>query len=219
MFAGESIYLATRVFYTFRNSEYQERSNTNIMRSLFFAVLLIITLMTSLACDPAPSGSTPTDGYKRLYAAVKSKDTEKIKAAMSKKTQEFAQMVAGRQNSPVEKVYENGFTATTFSDTLPEIRDERVNGEWGAVEVWNAKEKRWEDLGFVNEDGSWKLAIGEMFAGTFKSPGLGRDQKEKIAANAVSNNLVPMDMGSNANANANKVQVITPKERQETNTK
>lgn len=185
------------------------------MRSLSFTVLLTGILAVALACDP-PQANSPTEGYKRLYAAVKSKDVEKIKAAMSKKTQDFAQMVAGRQNSPVEKVYENGFTATTFSDTLPEIRDERVNGEWGAVEVWNAKEKRWEDLGFVNEDGAWKLAIGEMFAGTFKSPGKGRALKEQEAANLTSNNLVPMNINTNAN-NAN-VKVIVPKERQQTNT-
>jgi hypothetical protein len=197
-------------------------SNLNIMRSLLFTGLLTILLSITLACDYVSSGgsaNSPTDGYKRLYAAVKSKDTEKIKAAMSKKTQDFAQMVAARQNQPVEKVYENGFTATTFSDTLPEIRDERVSGEWGAVEVWNAKEKRWEDLGFVNEDGSWKLAIGEMFAGSFKSPGKGRAVKEQEAANLVSNNLVPANMNPNTNTNANKIQVITPKERQETNSK
>ena len=192
--------------------------NPNIMRSLFFTFLLTILLAITLACS-GDSANTPTAGYQRLYAAVKAKDTEKIKAAMSKKTQDFAQMVAARQNQPVEKVYENGFTATTFSETLPEIRDERVNGEWGAVEVWNAKEKRWEDLGFVNEDGSWKLAIGEMFAGTFKSPGKGRALKEQEAANLVSNNLVPMNMNPNSNTNANNVQVITPKERQETNSK
>jgi len=189
------------------------------MRSLLFTSFLTILLAITFACDSSNTANTPTEGYKRLYAAVKSKDTEKIKAAMSKKTQDFAQMVAARQNQAVEKVYENGFTATTFSETLPEIRDERVNGEWGAVEVWNAKDKQWEDLGFINEDGSWKLAVGEMFGGTFKSPGMGRDQKEKIAANAVSNNMVPLDANMNANANANKVKVITPTERQETNTK
>jgi hypothetical protein len=136
---------------------------------------------------------------------------------MSKKTHAFAEMVAGRQNQPIEKVFENGFTATTFSESLPEIRDERVDGEFGAVEVWNAKDKRWEDLGFVFEDGAWKLAIGEMFGGTFKSPGKGRAIKEQEAANAMSNNLVPgMPDNVNMNANAN-VQVIVPKERPQTN--
>jgi hypothetical protein len=137
---------------------------------------------------------------------------------MSKKTHEFAAMVSARQNNPIEKVFENGFTATTFAETLPEIRDERVSGDFGAVEVWNAKDKRWEDLGFVYEDGSWKLAIGEMFGGTFKSPGKGRAIKEQEAANLMNgNNLVPV-MPDNANTNAN-VKVIVPKERPEPNSK
>lgn len=195
------------------------------MRSLLFTVCLTGLLCFVLACQPGTTSTStgasgsPTEAYKQLYAAVKSKDAEKIKAVMSKKTQEFAQMVAGRQNQPVEKVYENGFTATTFAESLPEIRDERISGEFGAVEVWNSKDKRWEDLGFVLEDGSWKLAIGEMFGGTFKSPGKGRAIKEQEAANLANNNLVnglPANVNMNTNAN---VQVIVPKERQETNKK
>jgi hypothetical protein len=175
------------------------------------------TNTTSGACSVSPTGS-PSEAYKQLYSAVKSKDTEKIKAVMTKKTQDFAQMVAARQNSPIEKVFENGFTATTFAESLPEIRDERVNCEFGAVEVWNAKDKRWEDLGFIYEDGAWKLAIGEMFGGSFKSPGPGRAVKEQEAANALSNNMIPANIG-NANVNGNgNVKIIVPKERPEPNT-
>lgn len=186
------------------------------MRSLFFTIALTVLLAFILSCGNMPSSSTaggsPTEAYKALYAAVKSKDTEKIKAVMSKKTQEFAQMVAARNNTPIEKVFENGFTATTFADSLPEIRDERVNGDFGAVEVWSAKDNRWEDLGFVKEDGAWKLAIGEMFGGSFKSPGKGRAFKEQEAANmANGNNMVPM-IPANGNSNSN-VKVIVPKER------
>jgi hypothetical protein len=173
------------------------------------------TNTTNAACSVSPTGS-PTEAYKQLYSAVKSKDTEKIKAVMTKKTQEFAQMVAARQNTPIEKVFENGFTATTFAESLPEIRDERVNCEFGAVEVFNAKDNRWEDLGFVYEDGAWKLAIGEMFGGSFKSPGKGRAVKEQEAANAVSNNMIPANI-SNTNMNGN-VKIIVPKERPEPNT-
>jgi hypothetical protein len=195
------------------------------MRSLLLTALLTALLAAMFACQPGsggggasvgPSGS-PTEAYKQLYAAVKAKDTERIKATMSKNTQAFAQMVASRQGSPIEKVFENGFTATTFAESLPEIRDERISGEYGALEVWNAKEKRWEDLGFVLEDGSWKLAIGEMFGGTFKSPGKGRDVKEREAINATSNNMIPVQ-APNVNMNGN-VKMIIPKERPETNTK
>ena len=195
------------------------------MRSLLFTVFLTALLGVILSCgnsDPGAAGATsgtPTEAYKALYAAVKSKNTERIKGMMSKKTHAFAEMVAARQNNPIEKVFENGFTATTFAEALPEIRDERVSGEFGAVEVWNAKDKRWEDLGFVYEDGGWKLAIGEMFGGTFKSPGVGRAIKEQEAANAVSNNMIPLTPANgNANSNSN-VKIIVPKERPESNTK
>jgi hypothetical protein len=192
------------------------------MRSFLLTSLLTALLGIILACQPgtnsngggtAGTNGSPTEAYKQLYAAVKSKDVEKIKAMMSKSSQAFAQMVAARQNSPIEKVFENGFTATTFSETLPEIRDERINGEYGAVEVWNSKDKRWEDLGFVYEDGGWKLAIGEMFGGTFKSPGPGRAFKEQEAANLANGNNMINALPTNVN-NSN-VKMIIPKERPE----
>ena len=193
------------------------------MRSLLFTAALTVLLAFTLTCQNTgiggSSGSSPTDAYKQLFAAVKSKDTERIKSMMSKKSQEFAAMVAGRQSQPVEKVYENGFTATTFAESVPEIRDERIEGDYGAIEVWNAKDKRWEDLGFVKEDGAWKLAVGDMFGGTFKSPGKGRAIKEQEAANAMSNTMI-QGGPSNTNLNTNtNIPIIVPKERPQTNGK
>jgi cyclophilin family peptidyl-prolyl cis-trans isomerase/HEAT repeat protein len=124
---------------------------------------------------------SPTEAYRRLYAAVKSKDTDAIKSSMTRNTIEFGAMAAARSKKPVEQVYENGFTATTFSDSLSTIRDDRVKDNMGAVEVWNSKESKWEDLPFILEDGVWKLAIGELFANTYKSPGRGRDSLEREA--------------------------------------
>ncbi len=162
-----------------------------------FSCILLVTglLGCSRMTISAKAGESPTEAYKLLYAAVKSKDTEAIKRQLSKRSIEFGQMAAQQQKSTPEKVFENGFTATTFSETLPTIRDERVNGDMGAVEVWNSKDSRWEDLPFVKEDGAWKLAWGDQFAGTYKSPGPGRDLIEKQAANAqgpeASSNSVP----------------------------
>lgn len=152
-------------------------------------------------CDPI--SDTPTEAYKRLFAAVKEKSPDKVKAEMSEVSQQFAESVAARQKSPVDKVYANAFTATTFSPTLPEIRDERVKGCWGAVEVWNGKDNRWEDLPFVNERGAWKFAMGEMFGGSFKSPGKSMDQREKEAANIARGNAPPPNMMANTNSNVN----------------
>ncbi len=178
------------------------------MRNIFLPYAAIALAAIGIGCGSQPVGSdSPTEAYKQLYAAVKSKNTETIKQTMSKKTQEFAETVAARQNSPVEKVFENGFTASTFAETLPEIRDERINGDMGSVEVWNAKDSIWEDLPFVQEDGSWKFAIGELFAGSFKSPGKGRSVREKEAANLMSNTAQLTNSNSAANANFDGPQV------------
>lgn len=169
-------------------------------RILSLGVLLAVTWALLSACGDAasssgptsagPGGASPTDAYKKLYAAVKAKDTEAIKSNLSKKTIDFAAVVSQKNNKPLEEVFANGFTATTFADRLPEIRDERINEDMSNVEVWNAKDKKWEDLPFVLEEGGWKLAVGDLFAGTFKSPGKGRAQKEAEAANVLNGNTM-----------------------------
>jgi hypothetical protein len=177
------------------------------MQRIVLLTFALAILAAGFACNnqkaPAVAGSSgdsPTESYKRLYIAVKAKDIETIKNQLTKKSIEFAQMAAARNNTQGDKIYENGFTATTFADTMPEIRDERVKDEMGAVEVWNSKDSKWEDLPFIKEDGSWKLAIGELFGGSYKLPGKGRDATEKEAANMLATNTMPVTNSTNTSA-------------------
>lgn len=184
------------------------------MRIILLSLALFAAAFLSIACGgtntaTTATSDTPTEAYKRLYNAVKSKNTDQIKSLMSKKTQELAEMAAQQQKAPIEKVYENGFTATTFAPELPQVRDERVKGQYGAVEVWNSKDGTWDDLPFVLEDGQWKFAAGDQFAGTFKSPGKGRDTKEKEAANAARGGLPP-SVNVNTSMMANMNAAATP---------
>lgn len=159
------------------------------------------TKMTTIASD---GGTTPTEAYKKLYAAVKAKQPDAIKALMTEKTVSFAQFASQRQNQSFEKVIENGFTATTFAEALPEIRDERIKENVGFVEVYNSKESRWEDLPFVKENGVWKFALGDLFNGTIESPSKGLAQIESEAANVNGKNLVPIQPKVDANYNSRK---------------
>jgi hypothetical protein len=188
------------------------------MKRIIIGIFLLAVTSFMVNCEAGRSSSTsssaggddsPTEAYKKLYAAVKAKDPDAIRAVMTKGSIEFAKADAARTNQTLEKKIENGFTATTFSPTLPEIRDERIQGDMGAVEVYNSRDKRWEDLPFIREDGSWKLAIGEMWFGKYKSPGKGQSLKEQEAANAMSNNIVPLN--SNGNGNFKGVHPIVPK--------
>ena len=180
-----------------------EISQKIIAFSLVFAfTLLAFSSCQSGGTQPAGAAQTPTEAYKMLYAAVKSKETEKIKQMMSKDSIGLVEMQAAKTNQPVEKVFSNGLTATTLSASLPQIRDERVNGDFGAIEVWNEKQREWEDLPFVKEDGAWKLAVGNLFSGKFEAPGKSQSMREREAANLSNPNhgMIPM---SNANANGN----------------
>ena len=118
---------------------------------------------------------------------------------MSKKSQDLAESLAERQKKSIDEIYVNGFTGTTFSPTLPEIRDERIGGCSSGVEVRNAKDQKWEDLPFVNEDGKWKFGVGELFAGSFRSPGKPQSIKEQEAANAQYGGAPPPNMMANNN--------------------
>ena len=135
---------------------------------------------------PTVKAQSPTEAYKMLYAAAKAKDKATIKQLMSKGSLGLAEMSAGQQKKPVDAILENGLVAPTFSDTITEIRDERVKDKIGAIEVFNQKDNRWEELPFVFEDGGWKLAVGDLFANTFdpnQTLGKSRGQIEMEASN------------------------------------
>ncbi len=161
----------------------------------------------AFACQkekPAVTGhASPTEAYKALFAAVKAKDIEAIKKNISKKTVELGKMSMERFKKTEKEAYENGFTATTITDSLPSMRDERIKDNFGALEVWNTQESKWDDVAFVFEDGGWKLGMGDLFAGSYQSPGKGRDFREREAANAVAKGPAPQGPTENSAANTN----------------
>ena len=196
---------------------------------IFYKSIGLIFLLTfsglTFSCQKTVGTGELQAAYKRLYDAVKSKDPEQIKKVMSKNSLAFAEFAAAQQKKTPEEVLKNGFTGTTFAETIPEMRDERIKDEFGAIEVWNAKEKIWEDLPFVKEDGEWKFAMGDAFKGDYKKPSPGqafREQEEANARNpnmingAAPNSNVSANVNTNANVNVNTVQVepIKPVKKQ-----
>jgi hypothetical protein len=153
---------------------------------------------------PVGNAQTPSEAYRMLFAAVKSQDSAKIKSMLSEGSMGLAQMASGQQKKPVEEIIKNGFTETTFVDNYPQMRDERVKGNFGAVEVWNETRKQWDDIPFILEGGSWKAAFGDAFANKWQSPGKGQAIIEAEAANANNPNLMIKKMpDANANTNGN----------------
>ncbi len=177
------------------------------MRRIFLLLSALSIIGFSFACqreNQAVTGhASPTDAYKALFAAVKSKDTEVIKRNISKKTIELGKLSMERFKKSEKEAYENGFTATTLTENLPAMRDERIKDNFGALEVWNSQESKWDDVAFVFEDGGWKLGMGDAFSGSYQSPGKGRNQIEKEAANAMGQGPAPISPLANSSSNSN----------------
>lgn len=170
------------------------------MYRIIFLAFVLFVIALAMACSKEAAGgggSSPTEAYKLLFAAVKSRDQAAIKSHLTKKTNELAETQSSRGGTAIERVYENGFTETTFASSLPTIRDERISGGMGAIEVWNSQKRIWEDLPFMLEDGAWKLAVGDVFSGSYKSPGKGRSEIEKEAANVMMQTNVPVNKAAN----------------------
>ncbi len=195
-----------------------------IFYRIFGLILLLAVIAFGLSCDSSSANSkgassnasavkapkekvqvggaqSPMDAYKMLFKAVKAEDSESIKKMMSAASLKFAEGAAAQRKQSVDEILKNGFYASTITDTLPDMRDERVKDEFGAVEVWVTKEQKWEDTSYVKEPDGWKIAVGDVFGGTFKSPGQPQTVKEQLAANTSGKNLIPY-ANSNINTSA-----------------
>lgn len=194
------------------------QKSTRIIFSLALAVSLAFLAGCGDESVPAGKASSPTEAYKMLYTAVKAKKAADIKMMLSKDTIKFAEGVSAQTKKSLDEQIKNGFTRTTFAPSMPEIRDERIKDKMGAVEVYNASDKKWEDLPFILEDGGWKLAIGNIFNGSWQRPGEPQSLVERKNANiANGNNMIPY--GNMNNANTANVQPIVPKPADNGNSK
>jgi hypothetical protein len=187
-----SFLLLNFAFFGFSCAKQTAESGNNNVNSDSGNTAVVNSSSNSNRTVPTVKAETPTEAYKMLFTAVKAKDSETIKQLMSKSSLGFAQFNANNQKITLEKSLENGLVAPVLSPTITEIRDERIKDNFGAIEVYNAQTKTFEDLPFVLEDGGWKVAVGDIFQNTYKSPGKGRAQIE----NAASNKSVPMSSNS-----------------------
>ena len=169
--------------------------NLNFVRKIIICGFILTIGLINFACqsqEATETGGLP-QAYKSFYDAVKSKNAEEIKKHLSKGSLGLAELAAQQQNKTLEKVLENGLTATTINDTLPKMRDERVKDNYGSIEVYNKRDNRWEDIPFIKEEGKWKMALGELFSGSFKSPGKSQATLEQANSNAAGNNMIPLN--------------------------
>ena len=118
-----------------------------------FAVFLLV------GCGDAPSTppvASPTDTLKNYIEASKKKDVAAIRKSLSKGSLELAEKSAKAQNTTVDELFKRDNMAAL--DEIPEIRNERIEGDTASVEVKDFT-SGYDTIPFVKEDGAWKIAF------------------------------------------------------------
>jgi hypothetical protein len=104
----------------------------------------------------------PTDTFRKMIEASKAKDIEGVKKVFSKGTIATMEKVAQSQHTTLDEVLMSDLEKPDRDNTMPETRNEKIDGENATLDVRDAKSGQWGTFYFVREDGEWKLALDRM---------------------------------------------------------
>jgi hypothetical protein len=127
-------------------------------RNICIALALLAALMPgAVACKKQPQYATPAASFTAFFEASKTGDVATIKRTMSKRGLELSQSLADEQKVTLDQ-YLKKYPVDPAA-TLPEMRNEKINGDSATLEIKGKKTGNWETWNFVKEDGGWKIAF------------------------------------------------------------
>jgi predicted lipid-binding transport protein (Tim44 family) len=105
--------------------------------------------------------STPTDVFEAYYEAIKAKDVNAVRQLFSKSMVTMMEDQAKRSNKTVDEVMAEGLkqASAEVPETMPETRNEKIEGDTATLEIRDEKKDKWETIHFVKEAGAWKLSL------------------------------------------------------------
>jgi uncharacterized membrane protein YgcG len=127
-------------------------------KKLACVVALVALALAAAACNKA--GSSPTATAKAFAEAVKNKDVQGIKNAMSKGSLAMMENFAKMQNKSLDEALKEPNSSPP--PTSFESRNEKITGDTATLEIKDEKGK-WDEIPFVKEDGQWKIALDKAF--------------------------------------------------------
>jgi len=153
--------LAVLAFSAFALAACKQAANTNNTNNSNNSNTTSNTTVNKNTSPPASTGdySTPTAAFKTFYEAAKAGDVEGLKRSFSKKTMEEVTKDAAKSNKTVDESLKEISKDTPAG--LPEIRNEKIEGDKASAEMKDDKMDKWIKVYFVKEDGKWKIALDE----------------------------------------------------------
>lgn len=119
------------------------------------------TASTPATTTTANSLSTPTNAFKVFYETSKNKDVAGFKRTLSKDTLALLETQAKVENKTLDAALAEQFEKMEVPATLPESRNEKIEGDKATLEVKDDKTGQWEPFKFVKENNEWKAQLGE----------------------------------------------------------
>jgi Domain of unknown function (DUF4878) len=141
------------------------------MKNLPARSLCAIALLVLAVVSCKFGSSSPTTVFKAFFEAQKKKDVPAIKKTLSKGSLEMMEKVAKEQGKTTDEALTEGFSKSEQTDKMPEIRNEKIEGDNGTLEVQDEKTKDWQTMYFVKEDKEWKVALDKTVEEMIKKIG------------------------------------------------
>ena len=123
---------------------------------IYQTIIIAFAALFIFSCNAAQKTASPTETLRTFLEASRKKDVETVKKTLSRETLEIAEKSAREHNTTVDALLKKD--DVQISDELPEIRNEKIEGDAATVEIKDAA-NGYETLPFVKEDGRWKIAF------------------------------------------------------------
>jgi len=154
---------------------------------IYQKIIVSLCALFVVGCSSMSQAKNPIDVMKTLNEASKTKDVEAVKRSISKGTLAMVEESAKAQDTTIEELLKKD--DSPFKE-LPEMRNEKIEGDTATIELKNATTNNWQTVPFVKEDGNWKLALDKYLA----------DMQKKIAEKM----KTPAPVKENSESNASQ---------------
>lgn len=119
--------------------------------ALLIAALLAVCLVSCRDKDSL----TPTELFKNFYTAARNKDVAALKSMLSKSALADTEREARERGQTLDQFLSD--RGRFLSPNLPELRNEKVEGDRASLEIRREGAADWRTVTFVKEDGEWKV--------------------------------------------------------------
>lgn len=118
-------------------------------------LLVAVMLTAALASCGGKKAATPTELFKNFYTAARGKDVAALKGMMSREALADTEREAKKRGQSLDDFLAG--QGQYFPPNMPEIRNEKVEGDKASLEFRREGAANWSTAWFVKEDGEWKV--------------------------------------------------------------